>query len=253
MRSIKASDICLVRGGICAADSLSFEIKEKGIYGFLAKSEKELSLLADALAGICELDGGELLYSGESLYTDSKTNARIRRKISYAPSELYFDSDLTSFELIDLWGKVKKTDPDKRYRQIKEALELTGLSSKTEVLFEELTLSEKKRLTLACALVGNPDFIILCDPVRYLDSKQASEIKKLLLKLGGIKTVIILSTDPALIEAVCNTVAIIHEGRSLLWENTEDLLNLLKENRLGGLANALYALIEEDRDKQKED
>lgn len=245
MNLVQASGLCAKVADGLAFNNLSFEITEKGVYGFLGKDKAEIGALADILAGVLAPESGDLLYKERSLYASARSNADIRKKLSYASAELYFDADLTAFELIDTWGRAKGVDPDKRYRQIKEALELTGLSAKTEVLFEELTLSEKKRLTIACALVGNPDVIILNDPVHYLDSKQAGEVKKLIRKLGSIKTVLLLSNDSALVEELCDNVAIVHGGELLLWERTEELLTSLKEKRLGGLANVLSALTEE--------
>lgn len=250
MSLLQASNVCVSITEDFSVRDISFEISEKGIYGFLGKNGSGKSVLANILAGALPVDEGEILCKASSLYASDKQNAVLKRKIGYAASELFFDGDMTAFEIIDLLGKAKRVDPDKRYRQIKEAFELTGLSGKAEVLFDELTLSEKKRLAVACALVGNPDVIILDDPFRHLEPKQVSEVKSLIRMLGKKKPVLLFSSRPGDIEELCDNVAIMHDGELVLWESTEALLDKLKSNGLGGLANALDALTERADESQ---
>lgn len=244
MNLLEAKEIYKVCTPELSLKDISFAIEEKGVYGFLGKDGAGKSALAHVLAGASETDGGSVLYKERELYSSDKLGAEIKLKIGYAPEKCVFDGDMTAFELLDLTGKAKKTEPDKRYRQIKEALELTGLSPKGNTLIEQLNLSEKKRLSIANALLGNPEVIILYEPLRYLDANQASEIKKLIAMLCSKKVVLIFSARPADIEELCGTVAIMHEGRLALWEKTEDLLRTLRENELGGLSDALEALSE---------
>lgn len=231
--------------------NISFQIDEKGIYGFLGKSGSGKSLLSDVLAGACEADGGSITYKEKQLYVKERQTAQIKRKIGYVPQKSFFDKDMTAFEVLDLMGKAKHVYPDKRFRQIKEALELTGLSKKRDRLVGELSLSEKKRLSIAAALLGNPDFVIMDEPLQYLDSKQANEVRGLIGMLGKKKTVLLFSGRADDIGGMSDKVGFLHLGELILWEDTRELMKKLDENALGTLDDALCALTDKAQEEDK--
>lgn len=241
MSLIKAENICKAYSEDFSLKDISFDICDKGIYGFLGKRGAGNTSLAKVLAGVSDIDSGRLLYKDVELHRDTKQGTLIKKKIGYVPEKPIFDSGVTAFEILDLIGKSKKIEPDKRYRQIKEALELTGLSLKSEVLTEHLELHEKKRLSMAASLLGNPEVIIWDEPLRFLDSRQAEEIKKIASMLKSRKVVLVFSADPCAIEELCDSIAIMSQGEIALWKSKEELLSVLEENELGVLSDALEA------------
>lgn len=225
-----------------ALKNITFEIDEKGVYGFLGRSGSGKTLLCRVLAGVCAADGGSVIYKDNDLYKNPKQTAVMKRKIGYVPQKCFFDRDSTVFESLDLIGKAKLLDPDKRFRQIKDALELTGLSEKYEVLVSDLSLSEKKRLTVASALLGNPDLIIMDEPLQYMDKNQAEGIKSVIELLRKRKVILIFSSRAADVQSLSDNIAFLHNGELILWKNSEELVDILTENRLGTLADAYDAL-----------
>ena len=222
--------------------NISFEIHEKGIYGFLGKDGSGKTELATLLAGIYDCDFGSLIYNGKEMFVSECQTVNIKRKIGYSSEKSFFDEDMTVFEILDFVGKAKQIDPDKRFRQIKEALELMGLSNKKATLVGELSLSEKKRLAIASALLGNPDVVILDEPLRYLDKWQSAEVVKLIKLLGTKKVVLMFSSRPSEIEQLCEYAAILSCGEIMLWDRVEDILNKMEANGgLGGLSDVLEA------------
>ena len=239
---------------VCSEDislkDISFAISDKGVYGFLAKSGSGNSELASVLSGVSETDGANVFYKDKELYANENQTAAIRRKIGYVPAKCSFAPELFAFEVLDLMGKARRVDPDKRFRQIKEALSLVGLSDKGETFVSALAPSEKKRLMIACALIGNPDVIIMDDPFRSIEKKQAEEIRSLLRMLGKRKTVLFFSSRVEEIEECCDNIAILHKGRLVLWEEKSELLAKLKKAQLGGLADAFAALTEDKTEEE---
>lgn len=225
---------------------ISFDIDEKGVYGFLGKEGSGKSLLCEVLAGACDIDEGRLCYKGRALYENEKDTAKAKLKIGYVAQHSFFDRDMTVLELLDIEGKIKCVDPDKRFRQIKEALELTDLSDKREVLIEDITLSEKKRLGIAAALIGNPDVIIMDEPFQYLDKNQANAVKEIIRMVRNKKVILIFTRRDDDIREISDTIAFLHAGELILWKNGSELLKTLEENKLGSLDDALVALTEED-------
>ena len=226
-------------------NDVSFDISEKGVYLFFGKSGSGKTALCRVLAGACEIDGGTVSYKGALLYDKDKQTALIKRKIGYVPQKSFFDADMTAFEVLDLIGKVKLVDPDKRFRQIKEAFELTGLSSKYQVLVSDLTLSERKRLSIAASLLGNPDVIIMDEPLQYMDKKQAAQIKDMIRMLRSRKVILIFTSRCADFQDVSDDIAFLHNGSIILWKNTDELLSTLKQNDLGTVADAYDALTQD--------
>ena len=241
MSLVKAEGICKMCTEDFSLKDISFEIEEKGIYGFLGSRGAGNSSLAKILAGAWDIDSGSLSFKDKEMYLSDKQDALIKSRIGYVSEKPLFDEKSTAFEFLDFLGKAKRIDPDKRYRQIKEALEITGLTQKSEMLIFDLALNEKKRLAIAASLLGNPDVIIWDEPFRYLDSKQADEIKNLMGMLKNKKVVLVFSANSADIEAICDNVGILSRGELVLWKSKDELIATLEENRLGGLSDVLEA------------
>ena len=210
-------------------DDISFSIEEKGIYGFFAKGKEGKTALATLLCGACEIDGGEMLYKDKAMHASKKQDAKIKKKIGYVSDACIFPCDLTLGELLDFTGKAKKIDPDKRARQIKEALELTGLSEKAETIIASLSTSEKKRAAYANALIGNPDVIIIDEPLAVIDSAQRDEIKKLIEMLGKMKVVLLFSKSSNELEELCSYAGVLSGGALLAFEPIDELLARLNK------------------------
>ena len=222
--------------GISAAESdgallkdISFCIEEKGIYGFFGKNSDTLTLLSRVLCGAREADGGEIFYHGNDLFASEKKASQIKKKIGYVPKSCYFAKDMTVAEALDLVGRAKGVSADKCARQIKEALELTGLTAKSDQLLESLTPSEKKRVCYASSLLGNPDVVIIDEPFASVDAAAKDEIKKLIVMLGKMKVVILLSKNPSDSDELCSYAAILDGGELLAFEPIDELLSRINK------------------------
>lgn len=211
-------------------DGISFKMEEKGVYGFFGKSGAGKSLLASMLCGVVDADSGEILYKDNDMRGSDARAAGIRRKIGYVPANCIFPADMTAFEVLDFTGMARKVSPDKRARQIKEALTLTDLEGKAQMLVESLSPSEKKRLGYANALIGNTDVIVIDEPVAEIDASHREAIKKLISMLGKMKVVVAFAKNPSDTEELCNYVGILSDGRLLAFEPTDVLLERLNKS-----------------------
>ena len=210
-------------------DDVSFDIDEKGVYGFFAKGKSGKTMLATILCGACQIDEGAILYKHQPLHASAKQTAKIKKKIGYVPDACIFPADMTMSELLDFTGKAKGVNPDKRVRQIKEALNLTGLSAKADVVIGNLTISEKKRMAYANALMGNPDVIIVDEPLAVIDSTQRDEIKKLIEMLGKMKVVLLFSKSSSELEELCSYAGVLADGELIAFEPIDTLLSRLNK------------------------
>ena len=97
------------------------------------------------------------------------------------------------------------------------------------MLIEALTPSEKKRLAYANALIGNPDVVIIDEPLAVVDAAQKDEIKNLLTMLGKMKVVILFAKNATGLEGLCSHVAILSGGKLAAYESLEELKSKLNE------------------------
>ena len=214
-------------------DNVSFVIEEKGVYCFFERSGSGKSLLASVLGGMSDADSGAVLYKEKDMLASERQAAAIKRKIGFVCAPEWFDGDMTVRETLDFTGMVKGVDPDKRARQIKEALTLVGIESKSDMLVQNLTRTEKKRMSYANALIGNPDTIIIEEPFSASESSLTEDTKRLIDMLGKMKVVLVFAKKPEHLEALCNYVGIISRGKLLAFEPIDQMYERLNQTALG--------------------
>ena len=222
MSLLKVENLKATLDGNLLLKDVAFEIEEKGIYAILGKSEAERTALAKSLAGILKTDGGRILYKDNELSNSKKGNA-IKAKIGYIPKKCFLYPDMTVYETLDFTGKMRKVSPNKRVRQIKEALELVILSNKSEALVKSLSYAEKKRLLLANALIGNPSVLILDEPTENLPPDDVALVKEVIGMLGERKTVLIFTEKLSLANDMAKHIGIMANGKMELWSSLENI------------------------------
>jgi ABC-2 type transport system ATP-binding protein len=116
-------------------------------------------------------------------------------------------------------------------KRIKEVLDIVELSGRSKDKFSNYSLGMKQRLAIACALLNDPEFIILDEPTNGLDPAGMKSIRELIIKLGQEgKTIFLNSHLLHEVEQVCERVAIIKQGKMLAQGLVKDLMK--KENKL---------------------
>lgn len=215
-------------------NGISFSIEEKGVYAILGKKGAGKTTLASALAGVIVPDGGKISYKDEELYPIGKASRSLKKKIGYLPEKCSFYGEMTVFEILDFTGRLRGVSVDKRIRQIKEALELVFLSQRRDAFVKTLTDSEKKRLAMANALIGNPSVILLDEPIARASVEDAGIIKDVISMLGKMKTVIIFTERTSDAEALAENIGILAGGKIALWSSLDEI-----KDRLNGEPRAL--------------
>ena len=115
--------------------------------------------------------------------------------------------------------------------RIEEVLELVELTGRENDKFNNYSLGMKQRLALACALLNDPEFIVLDEPTNGLDPAGMKEIRELIIRLGQEgKTIFLNSHLLHEVEQVCKRVAIIKKGKVITQGLVKELMN--KEKRL---------------------
>lgn len=234
-------------GNKVALDDVSFTINEGEILGLLGPNGAGKSTTMNIMTGYICSNQGEVIIDGCEI---SRDPIRAKSKIGYLPEQPPLYPDMTVKGYLSFMFDLKKVKPSideseqsgnygnnkKLYKQehIKQICELVGISDVYNRIIKNLSKGYKQRVGLAQALLGSPKLIILDEPTVGLDPKQIIEMRDLIKNLRNKHTVILSSHVLSEIQAVCDRVVVINNGKVVADDKTENLYSTtsVKENRL---------------------
>ncbi len=222
---IEIKELTKKYGSVTALDGLTLSFSDGGVHGILGADGAGKSTLLDIVCGCFGASSGEVRVGDTDVLAERKS---VLRRIGYMSEKSPCYEDMTVDEHLVFVGEAKRVPYDKLYKNIKSALELNGMLELSDRLISKLTDTQKRRLGIAAAMLGNPDVIVLDEPGARMSQEDAEDTLELIKKLGGVKTVLVASREPSVIEAVCDDVAVLSRGKLVVY----DTLAGLKE-RLG--------------------
>ncbi len=217
---IEVKNLTKKYGANTAVRDLSFTIENGKIYGLLGPNGAGKSTTMNIITGCLAATSGTVLIDGHDIFEDP---LEAKKRIGYLPEQPPLYGEMTPSEYLSFVAEAKGVPFDKRRRQIKEVMKLTGIEDVSGRLIMNLSKGYKQRVGIAQALIGEPDTIILDEPTVGLDPQQIIEMRQLIRDLGQNQTVIISSHILAEISAVCDHVLIISRGRLLTDSSLEEL------------------------------
>ena len=212
---LRTDKLCKQFGEKKAVNNVSIEIKKGDIYGFIGKNGAGKTTLMRLVLGVATpTDGSIELFGGEPLY---KARRRIGALLEYPC--LY--KSCTAYENLKRFSLLTGNNK----AEIKEILELVGLDKTGRKKVGKFSLGMKQRLGIAIALLGNPEFLILDEPVNGLDPAGIKEIRDVLLRLNKEKGITILISSHLLEELskLVTCYGIINDGRLIEQISAEQL------------------------------
>ncbi|MBQ3226262.1 MAG: ATP-binding cassette domain-containing protein [Clostridia bacterium] len=231
-------------GSKLAVDNISFTVRKGEILGFLGPNGAGKSTTMNILTGYLSCTSGEVKIDGYDIL-DNPIEAK--KRIGYLPEHPPLYMDMTVREYLSFVCELKGVteDHNEHMAKIMDTVKLTDVADR---LISNLSKGYKQRVGLAQAMVGNPEVLILDEPTVGLDPKQIIEIRDVIKKLGKEHTVILSSHILQEVNAVCERVIIINNGRLVASDTAENLgKSLSNENKfqlriLGDERSALDAL-----------
>lgn len=224
-------------GKFKAVDNISFEINDGEIIGLLGPNGAGKSTTMNILTGFIEPTEGEVIING---YNISKKPKKAKKCIGYMPEGVPLYKDMTVKEFVTYMAELKGVKKEQIKESVDQAIQDTWLQNVRKVLIRNLSKGYKQRVSMAGALVGNPEIIILDEPTVGLDPKQIIEIRNLIKKLGKNHTLIISSHILSEISQICERVIIINKGQIVAVDspehledtvNIENAINIIVENK----------------------
>ncbi|MEJ7736085.1 MAG: gliding motility-associated ABC transporter ATP-binding subunit GldA [Chitinophagaceae bacterium] len=206
--SIEVSELTKIYGDQKAIDQLSFKLVKGEIVGFLGPNGAGKSTTMKIITGYLQPDKGKALVCNINVKDHP---IEIKKKIGYLPeaNPLYYDMYVR--EYLEFIAGIHKLLHKKE--KIEKVIHLTGLMPESKKRTGELSKGYKQRVGLAAALIHDPEVLILDEPTSGLDPNQIVEIREVIKQLGKDKTVLFSSHILQEVQAICDRVLIIHQGK----------------------------------------
>ncbi len=220
--ALKISRLVKRYGEFLAVDDVSLTVQRGDFFGFLGPNGAGKTTTINAIVGLATPTSGSIEIFGHDNVTAWRD---ARRHVGLAPQEYNFDRYLSIRDVLiyqagyfGLQGRAVRARAD-------ELLARFELTSKANETFVKLSGGMKRRLTLARAMIHEPDLLILDEPTAGVDVELRIELWELLRELNAAGTTIILTThylEEA--ESLCKNLAIIESGKIVAEESTAKLL-----------------------------
>jgi len=206
-------------GTHCAVDNISFQVDEGEILGFLGPNGAGKSTTMNILTGYLSATDGTVTINGHDILDEPN---EAKANIGYLPELPPLYPDMTVREYLDFMYDLKKCALP-RVKHITEICKVMKIEDVYGRLIKNLSKGYKQRVGMAQALIGNPPVLILDEPTVGLDPNQIIEIRSLIKSLGKHHTVILSSHILPEIEAVCDRIVVINQGKIVADDTAENL------------------------------
>ncbi|TGL58478.1 ABC transporter ATP-binding protein [Leptospira sarikeiensis] len=209
MASLQVTDLSKSYSEKPAISNLQFTIPKNRITGLLGPNGAGKTTTLKILTGFIQPDQGSVIYDGVSLGSNPEF---VKSKLGYLPESSPIYPDMTVNEYLDFIGQARGMEPKQLHKRKKEVLELCDLSSQIFSLSGILSKGTRQRLSLASALLHDPDWIVLDEPSSGLDPIQISHFREILRNLGKNKIVLLSTHILSEVEETCDHALILHKG-----------------------------------------
>lgn len=202
-----------------ALDQVDMQIQRGEIYGFIGENGAGKTTLLRVITGLISSTEGSVSLFGKS---DERDLAEARKRMGCIVEGPAFYPYLSAYDNLEYY-RIQRGFPDKAC--INKALKMVNLDYTGKKKFQQFSLGMKQRLGVALAIMGNPDFLILDEPINGLDPSGIVEFREMLISLSreyGM-TILISSHILSELEQVADRYGVIHQGR-LIKEITQEQL-----------------------------
>ncbi|MCA6597607.1 MAG: ABC transporter ATP-binding protein [Pseudanabaena sp. M046S1SP1A06QC] len=215
---LEVRKICKSYGKKRVLQDLSLAIQSGEVYGLLGPNGAGKTTTISILCGLIKADRGSVMMNGQT------ASGAMQSLIGIAPQENIFYKSLTCEENLRFFGQLYGLNNELCRKQAKYCLELVGLGDRAKSIADTLSGGMQRRLSMAIALVHQPQLVVLDEPTTGLDIEARYEIWEVIRNLSSQETAILLTThllDEA--ERLCQRIGIIKQGSLLAEGSLEEL------------------------------
>lgn len=195
---------------------INLKVQEGDVFGFMGPNGAGKSTTIRTLLGLIKPTKGEIKLFGKDI---SKDKVEILKRVGYMPSEAMFYPNMKVEEIIKFASNMHKLDTSKETDILCERLQVDRNKK-----ISDLSLGNRKKISIICAMQHRPDLYIFDEPTSGLDPLMQKEFFNLILERNKEGATIFLSSHVlSEIQEYCKNVAIIKEGRLILEDTVEEL------------------------------
>ncbi len=203
-----------------AIEDLSLEVKKGEIFGFLGQNGAGKTTTIKIICGLL------IPTSGEVYINDIEaTNPISRKSLGYLPEQPYFYEYLTPRETINFYGQLKGMPSKERQQEWLRLAEILDLQPIADIRLKNFSKGMRQKIGFAIALVGNPDLLILDEPMSGLDPVGRKHIRELIQQQRELgKTIFFSSHVLSDVEQLCDRVGVLSSGKLVAIGHIKEIL-----------------------------
>ena len=226
---IKVTKLSKNYGSVKAVQSISFELKDGEIVGFLGANGAGKTTTLKMITGYLVPTAGSIKVNGMDIIDDIHD---IQKQIGYLPELNPLYTEMRVYEYLEFLAGIRKITGKEFKEAFARVVEQCGLKGVVHKSISDCSKGYKQRIGLAAAMIHDPKILILDEPVTGLDPNQIVEIRRLIKSLGKEKLVFMSSHILQEIQATVDRIIIINEGEIVANGTNEELMTSFMGNVL---------------------
>ncbi len=205
-------------GSVHALNGLDLNIPTGSTFGLVGPNGAGKTTLFSIIAGYLQKTSGSVVVLGGEVRGE-----KLRGRVGVLPQDALWRKGLDVKSQLTLCARLQDMDKTRASEEVSRVLHLTGMQDYARTLPEKLSHGMAKRIAISQALIGDPELVMLDEPLAGLDPAQAHRIRTLIQEQSGKRTFVISSHIMADIETLCSHVAIIKAGKIVAQPSLADL------------------------------
>ncbi len=232
---LSVSNLVVKYGNFTAVRGISFNVEKGEIFGILGPNGAGKSSTLKAIMGLVEHEG-KIILNGHEIGVKEKN------EIGYVPEEFMLIDSLTPMEYFEFITSIRRVRNEDKFARLIYGF---GIEKHVTKPIASLSMGTKQKVQLIAALMHNPKFLIMDEPLNGLDAKSTKILKELLqihVQKGG--SVLFSTHIMEIAEELCDRIAVINNGEIVAEGNIEELREKAKSE--GNLEDIFLKLTGED-------
>ncbi|MGI9428138.1 MAG: ABC transporter ATP-binding protein [Bythopirellula sp.] len=213
---IEAEGLSKFYGSFAASRDVTFSINKGEVAAFLGPNGAGKSTTMKLLTGYLAPSEGVARIAGYNMATD---RLKAAEKLGYLPENGPLYADMTPRSLLTFFAELRQLGPRKLSERLDAVIHICNLETVIGKPIGKLSKGYRQRVGMAQALLHDPDVLVLDEPTAGLDPNQIREVRKMIRELGESKTILLSTHILQEVDAMCNRVVFINEGR-LVFDGT---------------------------------
>jgi ABC-type multidrug transport system ATPase subunit len=207
--AVVTRDLVKKRGKRRALDGLALSVPRGSILGLVGENGAGKTTWMMTVAGLLSPDSGEIDILGYGPFDAVHHSGRI----ALLPQDSELPLEMTPFDALYRFSRIQGVCAEEARKSAREILGILNLAERADLAVRTLSHGMRKRAMVAQCFVGNPEIVLLDEPLNGLDPLEADRLRKFILSQRGRRTIVVSSHNLEDVERLCTHVAVISKGR----------------------------------------